>query len=244
MMTISLNKFHAVLIACMLFGNVGGQAPAQDSVPDDFLQNHIPVYVAIVVCLFIIQSVVLFLMGQPIISATGLVCWYGDVNGPGNSQHISDWYSFTHILHGFIFYFVGYGIGILLPVFTVNYGYLVALCTAATWEIVENTPCVINRYRQTAVAAGYNGDSVINSLCDSICCTFGYWISYVTPWWVILALAIVEEILLAIIIRDNLTINVIQIVFSLKSISEWQAKNTRNQVVSTSETDKDAGDVS
>lgn len=183
-------------------------------------------------------------MGQPILPTTGLVFWYGDVNGPGNSQHISDWYSFTHILHGFIFYYIAYGIGILLPVFTVNYGYLMALCTAATWEIVENTPCVINRYRQTAVAAGYNGDSVINSFCDSVACTLGYWISYVTPWWVILALAILEEILLAIIIRDNLAINIIQILFSIKRISEWQAGNVKSQVVSTSETDKDARDNS
>lgn len=211
----------------------------QDSTPVDFLQDHIPIYVAIVIGLFVLQSVVLFFMGQPLLPPTRLVFWYGDVNGPGNSQHISDWYSFTHVLHGFIFYFVAYGLRVLLPVFTVNYGYLLALCTAVTWEIVENTPCVINRYRQTAVASGYNGDSVINSMCDSIACTLGYWISYFTPWWIILPLAIAEEIILAIIIRDNLTINVIQILFSLKSISEWQARNNKSQVVSTSDADKD-----
>jgi hypothetical protein len=241
MMKISMYRFHAILISCILFGNVGGQGEAaQDSAPVDFLQDHIPIYVAIVIGLFVLQTVVLFLMGQTILPTSGLVCWYGDVNGPGNSQHISDWYSFTHILHGFIFYFVAYGVRILLPVFTVNYGYLFALSTAVTWEIVENTPCVINRYRQTAVASGYNGDSVINSFCDSVWCTFGYWISYVTPWWIILPLTILEEILLAIIIRDNLTINVIQVLFSVKSISDWQARNNKNPVVGSSDiTDKD-----
>lgn len=211
----------------------------QASDPPDFLKDHIPIYVAIVIGLFVLQSTVLFLMGQPCLPTTGLVCWYGDTDGPGNSQHISDWYSFTHILHGFIFYFVTYGLGLLLPVVTVNYGYLISLLTAVTWEIVENTPCVINRYRQTAVAAGYNGDSVINSFCDSVACTIGFWMSYFTPWWIILPLAIIEEILLGLIIRDNLTINIIQIVFSLRCISEWQAKKVKNQVASTSDTDKD-----
>lgn len=183
-----------------------------------------------------LQCVVLFLMGQPIISPTGLVCWYGDTDGPGNSQHISDWYTFTHILHGFIFYYVTYGLRVLLPVVTVNYGYLIALSTAVTWEIVENTPCVINRYRQTAVAAGYNGDSIVNSFCDSVACTIGFWISYFAPWWVILILAIAEEIFLAILIRDNLLINIIQILFSVKRISDWQAGKSKTQVVATTET--------
>lgn len=178
-------------------------------------------------------------MGQPCLPQdSGLVFWYGDVNGPGNSQHITDWYTFTHILHGFLFYFITYGISILLPVVTVNYGYLIALFTAATWEIVENTPCVINRYRQTAVASGYNGDSVINSFCDSVFCTLGFWMSYFTPWWVILVLGIAEEILLAIIIRDNLLMNIIQIVFSFKFISDWQAGKSTNQVVNTTDNDK------
>lgn len=193
--------------------------------------------------MFVLQSVVLLLMGQPCISPSGLVCWYGNTDGPGNSQHISDWYTFTHILHGFIFYFITYGLRLWLPVVTVNYGYLIALATAVTWEIVENTPCVINRYRQTAAAAGYNGDSVTNSFCDSLACTLGFWISYFTPWWIILVLAIAEEVLLGIIIRDNLVINMIQIVFSFKCISDWQAAKIKNQVVSTSdtrgETDKD-----
>lgn len=212
----------------------------QQSDPPDFLRDHAPIYVAIVIGFFILQSVVLFLMGQPIISQSGLFCWYGDTYGPGNSQHISDWYTFTHILHGFIFYYITYGLRILLPVVTVNYGYLIALTTAVTWEIVENTPCVINRYRQTAVAAGYNGDSVVNSFCDSLACTIGFWICFFTPWWAILVLALAEEILLGIIIRDNLIINIIQIVFSLKSISDWQARKAKTQVASTSDPEKES----
>ncbi|KAJ6645700.1 UPF0314 protein [Pseudolycoriella hygida] len=219
-------------ISCILHGAI---VAAQESPPTDFLQDHIPIYVAIVIGLFALQSVVLFLMGQPLLPSTGLVFFYNDIYGPGNSQNISDWYTFTHILHGFIFYYVTYGIGLLLPVITVNYGYLISLSSAVTWEIVENTPCVINRYRQTAAAAGYNGDSVINSFCDSIACTLGFWISFFTPWWVILVLGIAEEILLAIIIRDNLIINILQIVFSFKCISDWQAAKAKPKAVSTSE---------
>lgn len=182
-------------------------------------------------------------MGQPVLPKDGLVFWYGDVNGPGNSQNISDWYTFTHILHGFIFYYISYGLRLLVPEFTVNYGYLVSLCSAMIWEIVENTPCIINRYRQTAAAAGYNGDSVINSFCDSLACTLGFWISYFSPWWLILVLGIVEEILLGIIIRDNLVLNMIQIVFSFKCISDWQAQKSKTQVVATRESEADKNDI-
>lgn len=180
-------------------------------------------------------------MGQPCLPSSGLVCWYGDTEGPGNSQHILDWYTFTHILHGFMFYFITYGFGLLVPVVTVHYGYLIALSTAAIWEIVENTPWVINRYRQTAVAAGYNGDSVINSFCDSVACTLGFWISHFSPWWTILILAIVEEVFLGILIRDNLIINMLQIIFSFKCISDWQAQKNMIKVnTKESENDKDA----
>ncbi|KAJ6645701.1 UPF0314 protein, partial [Pseudolycoriella hygida] len=195
--------------------------------PKDFLQENVPIYIAIVIAMFALQSGVLLLMGQPLLPATGLVGFYNDINGPGNSQNIFDWYTFTHILHGFMFYFATYGLGLLLPVLTVNYRYLIALATSVTWEIVENTPYVIDRYRQTATAAGYNGDSVINSICDSIACTSGFWICYFTPWWIILLVAIAEEVLLAVFIRDNLIINILQILFSFKCISDWQAAETK-----------------
>jgi len=229
-MDTSIIRLHTIFTLCFLLLGVMG---AQDSPPADFLLDHIPIYAAIVIGMFLIQSIVLKLMGQPCLPPSGLVFWYGNTEGPGNSQHISDWYTFTHILHGFLFYFITYGLGLLVPEVTVNYGYLIALATAVTWEIVENTPCVINRYRQTAVAAGYNGDSVINSFCDSVACTLGFWISYFSPWWIILILAILEEVLLAIIIRDNLLINIIQIVFSFKCISDWQAAKTMDRVKTT-----------
>jgi len=236
-MDISTERLHTTFILCIIFLGVMG---AQDPTPPDFLLDHIPIYVAIVVGMFLIQSIALKLMGQPCLPPSGLVFWYGDTEGPGNSQHIADWYTFTHILHGFLFYFITYGLRLWIPEVTVNYGYLIALATASTWEIVENTPCVINRYRQTAVAAGYNGDSVINSFCDSIACTLGFWISHFSPWWIILILAIAEEVLLAIIIRDNLIINMIQIVFSFKCISDWQAAKIMDRVNTTdAEADKD-----
>lgn len=189
--------------------------------------------------MFVFQTIVLLLMGHPCLPSTRLLFWYGDPNGPGSSQHISDWYSFTHLLHGVIFYFITYGLRVLFPVLTVNYCYLITLSSAVIWEIVENTPCVINRYRQTAAASGYNGDSVINSFCDSTACTIGFWTSFFTPWWIMLILAVAEEVILGIVIRDNLTLNIIQILFSFKCISDWQAGKAKNEVVATSDTDKE-----
>jgi len=202
-------------------GGASKGANNEDEDHKDFLERHPLIYIAATLLLFIFQTVVLVLMGQPLISVKGIKFWNGDAHGPENSQHMSDWYTFTHIVHGFIMFYVVY----FLPhPITVHYGYLIALGTGVTWEIIENTPCVINQYRKSSLAAGYVGDSVINSFCDSAFMSGGYWLSYFVPWYVILALGIAEEVLLGIIIRDNMTLNIIQLAYPFKTISDWQAR--------------------
>lgn len=202
----------------------------QESTPTDFLQDHVPIYITLVIGIFLFQSAVLLLMGQPCLPASGLVCFYTDINGPGNSQHLSDWYTFTHFLHGCIFYFITYGLRTLFPIITVNYCYLITLSSAVLWEFIENSPCTINRVKQSGAGAAYNGDSVINSFSDSLACTCGFWISYLTPWWVILLYAIAEEILLGVIIRDNLIMSTLQLIFSFSCISNWQKRKNNIQI--------------
>jgi len=165
---------------------------------------------------------VLVALGQKLVSPTGIRLWWGDIHSPENSQHVTDWYTFTHILHGFLMYFVT--LPLPSPPITVHYSYIIGLCTAVIWEIVENTPCVINRYRSTGASAEYTGDSVLNSFCDSVAMSFGFWVAVWIPWWVTLSLAIAEELILGLVIRDNMILNVIQILFSFKCISEWQAR--------------------
>lgn len=171
-------------------------------------------------------------MGQPCLPPSGLIFFYSDIDGPGTSQHLSDWYSFTHFLHGCMFYFITHGVTLWLsvPFITVNYCYLITLFTAVCWEFYENSSWGISRFNQTGAGETYNGDSVINSFSDSTMCTLGFWISYLTPWWIILLYAIAAEILVGIIARDNMTIGAIQMLLRSNRISNWQRKRKTKQV--------------
>src|SRR5579862_4662527 len=127
---------------------------------------------AIGVALMAIQAAVELAMGRPAICTCGRVeLWYGDIFGPGLSQHLSDWYSFTHISHGLIFYALTFLVAPRAPLWT---RLTAALVLEVGWELAENSPVVIDRYRQSALAQGYDGDSVVNSLSDTLFCAFGF----------------------------------------------------------------------
>lgn len=172
-------------------------------------------------------------MGQPCLPKSNLVCFYMIIRGPGSSQHLSDWYSFTHFLHGCIFYFITHGVTLWLsvPFITVNYCYLITLSTAVIWEFFENSSCGISRLNQTGADEEYNGDSVVNSFSDSIMCSLGFWTSYLTPWWITLLYAIAEEMLLGIATRENMILGLIQLIFRSKTISDWQKKKNNKRVL-------------
>jgi Protein of unknown function (DUF2585) len=148
-----------------------------------------------------------------------LTPWSGDIHSEHNSQHIVDPYSFTHMEHGLLFY-------ALLRPFAGRLGpgsrLILAVALEAIWEVAENSPPVIERYRQATIALGYVGDSVVNSLGDIAACTLGFFLAKRLPvrWSVALVLA-VEAALLA-IYRDNLALNVLMLVFPLESMKAWQ----------------------
>lgn len=166
------------------------------------------------------QAVVLGLMGQPAICGCGFVAlWYPDSSGPQTSQHIADWYAFSHLLHGLIFYFL---LWLLLPRASFATRLVLAVALEAGWEIAENTPMVIDRYRQTALAQGYFGDSVVNSLSDSFAAVIGFVLARLWPVWLGIAVVIAVELSLAYAIRDNLTLNILQLVYPSDAVSRWQ----------------------
>ena len=148
-----------------------------------------------------------------------LTPWSGDIHSEHNSQHLVDPYSFTHMEHGLLLY-------ALLRPFAGRLGpgsrLILAVALEAIWEVAENSPAVIERYRQATIALGYVGDSVVNSLGDIAACTLGFFLAQRLPvrWSVALVLA-VEATLLA-IYRDNLALNVLMLVFPLESIKAWQ----------------------
>jgi hypothetical protein len=164
---------------------------------------------------------ILLWMGRPPICTCGTVkLWAGAVNSADNSQHIADWYTPSHILHGFLFYGLGW---ILLRRGPLDARFLLAVAIEAGWEVLENTPVIIDRYRQTTAALGYTGDSVLNSVADIGWMSLGFLLAGRLPLGAIIALFLGFELLTLWTIRDNLTLNVLMLLAPSDAIRAWQA---------------------
>lgn len=171
--------------------------------------------------LILFQAVALYLMGQPDICECGYVkLWEGAVVSSGNSQHLSDWYTPSHIIHGLLFYL---GLWLLFPKRSVWFRLMLALGIEIGWELFENTDFIINRYREQALAQGYTGDSVINSLSDTLAMVGGFLFASRFAVWASIALLIVFEMFVGYSIRDNLTLNIVQLVHPIQALSNWQS---------------------
>lgn len=169
------------------------------------------------------QGSILFYLGQPMISRTGVLqLWCGDVQSRENSQHLTDWYTFTHVIHGVGSYWI---LGLLTPRSSMPFRFIIAVAMEVLWEIMENTPMVIDRYRRLALANGYSGDSIVNSISDTLAMLFGFYISRTFPSPLITGYTIFSELFCALKIRDNLTLNLIQLIHPFESISRWQSEN-------------------
>lgn len=170
--------------------------------------------------LLLAQAAILLAMGQPAICTCGRVAlWVGEVASPETSQQVADWYTPSHVIHGFVFYALARLVARRAPV---PARLVLALLLEAAWEIAENSPPVIERYRQQALAQGYVGDSVLNSLCDSLAMGLGFLVARVFPVGATVSLALAMEVAVAWSVRDNLTLNVIQLIHPIEAVSRWQ----------------------
>jgi hypothetical protein len=171
--------------------------------------------------LLAMHALTLYVMGQPLICTCGYVkLWEGVVLSSGNSQHLFDWYTPSHVVHGIIFYAV---LTLIAPRASLATRLLLALGIEIAWELFENTPFVINRYREQALAQGYTGDSVINSVMDVVAMMVGFALASRLPVWATLAIVVVLELFVAYAIRDNLTLNVLNFIYPLDAVRAWQA---------------------
>jgi len=167
------------------------------------------------------MAAVLLGMGrEPICTCGEVQLWAGAVHGPDNSQHLADWYAPSHVIHGFLFYWLGW---LFLRRNPPGDRLLAAVAIEAAWEILENSPIIIDRYREATIALGYVGDSVVNSVADVLWMILGFAIVRRIPVWATVALALVLELLTLIVIRDNLTLNVLMLLAPVDAIRDWQA---------------------
>jgi hypothetical protein len=179
---------------------------------------HDVVVVAIAALAF--QAAALLALGRQLLGARGeFKLWEDDVSSPGLSQQLTDWYSFTHIVHGVLFYFL---VWFAMPELSVPHRFLIALAVEVGWEILENTPFAIRHYRKQPPAKDYKGDSIANSLMDTLAMMLGFLLAWRLPVVAVIAISILLEIGLALIIRDNFTLNVINFVHPFDFIRRWQ----------------------
>lgn len=161
-------------------------------------------------------------MGRVPICTCGYVkLWHGVVFSAENSQHVSDWYTFSHVIHGFGFYWLAWLIGRRLG-WSLGVRFTIAMAVEASWEVLENTPMVIDRYRATTIALDYYGDSILNSVADMGAMGLGFFLAARLPVAVTIVLTLVMELGVGWMIRDNLLLNIIQLVYPLEFILRWQ----------------------
>jgi hypothetical protein len=184
--------------------------------------EKLPVTKIVAKSLFIISLTlfILFLLGRTLFYQHGPIAfWSSDINSDQNSQQLFDPYTFTHIIHGIGFYALLWLFRKKIPL---ELRFLLALILESSWEIIENTSLIIERYRAATISLDYYGDSILNSFGDILAFIFGFYFTYEKPLWLTVSIVALIELLLLILIRDNLSLNILMLLFPIPGIQAWQ----------------------
>ncbi|MEO7635074.1 MAG: DUF2585 family protein [Sphingomicrobium sp.] len=164
---------------------------------------------------------ILFALGRnPLCTCGAVDLWVAERDSARTSQMIADWYSLSHLVHGLLFYAALWLVARRLPV---GWRFTIALLVEAAWEVTENTPWIIDRYRHATAALGYNGDSILNSVADIAMMAVGFLAARKLPLWASIVLLLILELVPLLVIRDNLTLNVWMLLAPNDAIGAWQA---------------------
>ncbi len=186
-------------------------------------------YVVAVFGLFMIAAT-LFAWGQPLICTCGQVkLWVGSVFDGGNSQHIADWYTLSHILHGVLIALIG---RVFFPQFGFKPLFATAIATGVGWEVIEHTDFVLDAFRATTINAGYHGDSVLNAVADYIWMMGGFFAAYHLRKRVVIALVAALELSAAFVARDSLALSTLMLIYPLDAVEDWQQEINPNRLAS------------
>ncbi|MDT1061769.1 DUF2585 domain-containing protein [Paracoccus sp. CPCC 101403] len=188
-----------------------------------FTRRSLPYWVTLLIILAA-AGWLLSIGREPICKCGYVKLWHGQTMSSENSQHLTDWYTPSHIIHGLLFY-----AALWLVARRISFGWRLAIATLveASWEVIENSDAIIQRYREVTISLDYYGDSVINSVSDILAMVLGFFLASRLPVWVSVALAVGFEILTTWLIRDGLTLNVLMLFWPLDAVRDWQAALVR-----------------
>ena len=184
------------------------------------VRRSLPLATLIVIAIVASAAVIEYAMGRVPICRCGYIkLWHGVVQSSENSQHITDWYTFSHVIHGMAFYGLLWLAARRVPL---RWRFVGAVLLEAAWEVLENTPLVINRYRAATISLDYYGDSIINSMSDIMAMMLGFGLAASVRWWWSALAIVVMEIGVALVIRDNLFLNILMLIHPFEAIKQWQ----------------------